>query len=232
MFYIYIIQNKLDLKIYVGQTKNPKIRWNQHKVRTKNNSSQYIHNAMRFHGIENFTFQIIEEYNLEKDVNEAEEFWIQFFQTRDSNIGYNLTNGGCGSRGFKHSQEAIVKMSKIRSDYYLDPVAVKNQSDAAFKHYQENPDTIEKIKSSLKEFYKNPEARESNSKAQLKYYLENANSGKKNSFSKKRKYSTEIIEEIKRLHNIGWKNIDLAKKFNIHPSYISGVVCGTKRKYE
>jgi group I intron endonuclease len=232
MYFIYLIQNKLDLKIYVGQTRNPKIRWNQHKVRAKNNSPQYIHNAMRFHGVDNFTFQIIEEYSLEKDVNEAEEFWIQFFQTRDSNIGYNLTSGGCGSRGFKHSKESKIKMSKIRSEYYSDPIAIQNQSAAAIKHYKENADTINKISSSLKEFYKNPEARENNSKAQLKYYLDNPDSGKKNSFSKKRKYSTEVIEEIKNLHNLGWKNIDIAKKLDIHPSYISGVICGTKRKYE
>lgn len=31
MHYIYVIQNKINNKIYVGQTINLKARWNQHK---------------------------------------------------------------------------------------------------------------------------------------------------------------------------------------------------------
>lgn len=233
MFYIYLIQNKIDYKIYVGQTKNPKIRWNQHKLKSRSNSRQYIHRAINFHGFENFTFQVIEEWESEKDINEAEEFWIEFFQTRNSDIGYNLTNGGYGSRGLKHSKESLLKMSKSHSLHYNDPTARQKQSEAAEKHYQENPYTLEKISVSLKNYFKdNPDALKVNSDAQKKYYLDNPDAGKKNSFSKKRKYSAEVIIEVRNLHDNGWTNIDIAKKFDMPSSYVSGIICGKKRKYE
>lgn len=41
---------------------------------------QAIHAAINKHGIENFSFQIIETFDMEKDALEAEMFWIAFFK--------------------------------------------------------------------------------------------------------------------------------------------------------
>jgi group I intron endonuclease len=233
MFYIYVIQNKIDLKIYVGQTNDPKIRWNRHKSMSKGKSKQYIHNAIRFHGIENFLFQTIEEFESEMDINEAEEFWIGFFQSRNREFGYNLTDGGYGSRGLKHSESSIKKMSKTHSLFYEDPIARLKQSEAAILHYQENPDTVAKISSSLKNYYKNNvDAAIINSEAVKKYYVDNVDAKKKNSLSKKKNYSSETIIEIRKLHDDGLRNIDISKKLTVPVGYISKVITGKIRNYE
>lgn len=53
MHYIYIIQNKINLKIYVGQTNNIKTRWNSHKSaarRQDKHDFSYIHRAINKYG--------------------------------------------------------------------------------------------------------------------------------------------------------------------------------------
>lgn len=42
-------------------------------------------------GVENFTFEIIEECAPE-ELNEREKFWIDYFDTKT--FGYNVTAGG------------------------------------------------------------------------------------------------------------------------------------------
>jgi group I intron endonuclease len=95
MHYIYVIQNKLNLKLYIGQTNNPNYRWQKHKHHAAvGDRNQPIYLALRKYGSDNFTFQIIEEHLLLDDCNEAEEFWIEFFQSRKKEFGYNIAFGG------------------------------------------------------------------------------------------------------------------------------------------
>ena len=104
MYYIYTIQNKINLKIYVGLSKDYKRRWAKHKYSAhcvdlgkktiKDSNIQIIHCAMAKHGIDNFEFQIIEEFETLDEVCEAEDFWVEFFNSRNREFGYNLARGG------------------------------------------------------------------------------------------------------------------------------------------
>lgn len=84
---IYKITNLLNGKIYIGQSINPENRWKQHQY-----SDSIIGNAIRKYGIENFSFEIIED-NIE-NYNEREIFWINFYNSDNKKFGYNLTSGG------------------------------------------------------------------------------------------------------------------------------------------
>lgn len=68
MGYIYMIQNKINKKAYVGQTRRkPQDRWKEHINIAKSNNSESkgishtIHRAIRKYGVENFDFCILEE---------------------------------------------------------------------------------------------------------------------------------------------------------------------------
>jgi group I intron endonuclease len=99
---IYIHQNKNNLKIYVGYSSNVKERWRQTKLRAKQLNfvgyDEPFYKAIRRDGWNNFTHQIIEEFDNPSDALEAEQFWIEFFRSNrlkyGKNYGYNLTNGG------------------------------------------------------------------------------------------------------------------------------------------
>lgn len=129
MHYIYVIQNRKDLKIYIGQTKYPQRRWRQHRNSAKRckrgiigSSTILISRAMAKHDVDNFEFQIIEECSVD-EINDAERFWISFFGTQHRRKGYNLSPGGdspgCGpdhpnygkpapNRLFTYGQEQII----------------------------------------------------------------------------------------------------------------------------
>lgn len=95
MIGIYKITNIINGKCYIGQSVNIHKRWNNHKSACYNTNAHeynyYLYRAMRKYGIENFTFEIIEECSQEL-LDEREIFWISYY---DSYVnGYNETEGG------------------------------------------------------------------------------------------------------------------------------------------
>jgi group I intron endonuclease len=102
MFHIYIIQNKLNDKLYVGKTSNLGRRWGEHIKTASGGKEKYgrnfraIHTAINKYGKDSFYFFGIEEFDDEIEAYEAEEFWISYFESYRKDIGYNETMGGRG----------------------------------------------------------------------------------------------------------------------------------------
>lgn len=135
MFYIYLIQNKINNKIYIGQTNNPKRRWAQHSSPSHFRRLQSpLYSAFIKYGVNNFTFSILEEHETLDAVNDAEEFFIGTFGSQNRDIGYNLQNGG-GNKIF--TQETKLKMSLAKLG--------KPSKRVNFKHTQETKNLISKI---------------------------------------------------------------------------------------
>lgn len=87
---IYKITNIENQMCYVGQAANIADRWRQHIKRgigaeapTKNK----LYPAMAKYGVENFTFEIIEECNRTM-LNDREDYWQDYFHAKD--FGYSI----------------------------------------------------------------------------------------------------------------------------------------------
>jgi len=112
---IYLLTNTIDKKQYIGfTTKSLEFRFEQHKSAARNGVKSYLYNAIRFHGIDNFTSEII--YMSEDDnycLKKAEVILIADYNTKKPN-GYNMTNGGEGTLGrtYNHSESTKQKISK------------------------------------------------------------------------------------------------------------------------
>jgi group I intron endonuclease len=139
--YIYILQNLVNLKIYVGQTNNPIRRKSGHKKDAFVALLQRpLYKSIRKHGWKNFKFQIVEEID-ELDCDEAEIFWIQFFRSCDMNYGYNLDGGGRKNKIISNetkkkksiaSKKNYNEETKIRlANSKKTPEALKNASNAS-----------------------------------------------------------------------------------------------------
>ena len=105
MIGIYKIQNLINGKVYIGQIINIERRFHQHKYDDSQNS--VIHRTIKKYGIENFSFEVIEECNY-KDLDEREIFWIKYYNSSNKNNGYNLTLGG--QRGQKYDYAQIFSL--------------------------------------------------------------------------------------------------------------------------
>ena len=91
---IYRITNLRTQECYIGQATDLKTRLTQHcrgSLGIQTIADQKIHHEMAKEGIENWTFEVLEECE-KANLSSREKYWIQFYQ---SNIfGYNKTSGG------------------------------------------------------------------------------------------------------------------------------------------
>ena len=90
---IYKITNIDNQMCYVGQAANIADRWKQHCKRgvgAEDWTQNKLYPAMYSLGVENFTFEIIEECDRDK-LNEREKYWTQYFHAQD--FGYSIRSG-------------------------------------------------------------------------------------------------------------------------------------------
>lgn len=97
MIGIYKIENLVNGKIYIGQAVNIQRRIREHKLVSRYNNpknSEYnfaLSRAIRKYGLNNFSFDIIEECKQE-ELDDKERYWIKYYNSY--NDGYNETIGG------------------------------------------------------------------------------------------------------------------------------------------
>lgn len=111
MIGIYKIENLINHKVYIGQSRNISKRWKNHRYLANSGQDTYLYRAMNKYGIENFQFTVIEQCSIEQ-LDEREKYWIKYFQSNDREKGYNLTSGGEGNDSLKLSKEDIFQIHK------------------------------------------------------------------------------------------------------------------------
>ena len=87
---IYKITNIKNQKCYVGQAANLAERWRQHIKRgigAEAPTRNKLYPAMLEYGVENFTFEIVEECSRDQ-LNEREDYWQQYFGAQE--FGYSI----------------------------------------------------------------------------------------------------------------------------------------------
>ncbi len=86
---IYKITNKINHKIYIGQSITPEQRFLAHCYKHEKYKS-LINEAIQKYGKENFLFEIIGWF---EDYNEKEKYYIQYYHSL-APYGYNIAKGG------------------------------------------------------------------------------------------------------------------------------------------
>lgn len=103
---IYKIINRINGKIYIGQSIDIYRRWKEESHFYKCND--YLRNAFNKYGLENFDFEILEECSIE-ELDEKEIYYISLYRSNEHKFGYNLTSGGSHCN---FTDKAKAKMSK------------------------------------------------------------------------------------------------------------------------
>lgn len=115
MIGIYKITKKSNGKSYIGQSNDIDRRIHEHQYKTDLAIDQAIHK----YGVDAFTYETIEECELDK-LDEREKYWIAQYNTYKG-FGYNCNAGGGDSRGENNGRTKLTNedVAYIRECYDL-----------------------------------------------------------------------------------------------------------------
>lgn len=117
---IYKYQNKLNGKVYIGQSTDIEHRYGQHlydaACKDESRRKTGVDFAIAKYGINNFAFEIIEECPIE-ELDEREKYWIKYYNSYEN--GYNRNSGGSVIRGEEHGMAILTEQQvwEIRDLY-------------------------------------------------------------------------------------------------------------------
>jgi|APSaa5957512535_1039671.scaffolds.fasta_scaffold48525_2 group I intron endonuclease len=108
---IYIITNKENNKVYVGQTiqSNPKMRWYAHLADARRGKKTYLYDSIRKYGKESFNWEVIDTAKNLDELNEKEAQWLAHY--RQKTVVYNNREAGNNKT---HSPESIERMRQAQ----------------------------------------------------------------------------------------------------------------------
>lgn len=93
MYYVYLHNNILNNKKYIGITKQPpEYRWGINGINYK--SSPYFYSAIQKYGWDNFEHIVLYKGLTKEEACQKEIELIQKYQTQDKQYGYNIMGGG------------------------------------------------------------------------------------------------------------------------------------------
>lgn len=120
---IYMIRNKSNGKVYIGQSVDIYLRWKSHKKNLQKGCHRNIHlqNAWNKYGEDNFEFLIIEECN-EDRLTKQEQYWIDFYGGLNSTDNYNKRDAGSiGHLSVEHKHKiSLGNKGKIHSAEWVN----------------------------------------------------------------------------------------------------------------
>jgi len=136
---IYVARNRVNGKMYVGQTvRFTKRKW-EHKTRPWKETRSLLFKAIHKYGEELIDFTIVQKCFDRATLNAAESWWIDSLNTVHPN-GYNSRRAGdyrpsnlaqMPRRGWEHTEESKAKMSSSRKGRSLPDAHKKHIADSA-----------------------------------------------------------------------------------------------------
>ena len=118
---VYKATNTVNNKVYIGATtrtlnKRRKDHLSRARFSAKNaryRTCWYFHEAIQTYGADKFTWEVLCEVDNTKELYKKEIEYIALYQAFGPG-GYNLSIGGKGNAGYKHSKETVERMRNRR----------------------------------------------------------------------------------------------------------------------
>ena len=141
---IYVIKNLLNGKMYIGSSKNFYERYKGHCSLLGRNVhfNSHLQSSFSKYGKENFEFSCIEEIKAEdfesiedfdKELITKEEYYINFYETTNREIGYNARAKCDTNLGLKWSEESKKRFSEKKKG-----IPLSENAQIKLKEYRES----------------------------------------------------------------------------------------------
>ena len=143
---IYSILNRITNEIYIGSAIDYIGRWASHKNLLLSNKhyNTKLQNSWNFYGKDNFIFEIV-EYVSDRNNLIREQYYLDnlLFAFKNDNrfhqLGFNTLRKAGNSLGYKHTKEAIEKMTGKNNPMYGKSVWIgKQHTDESKKLISDN----------------------------------------------------------------------------------------------
>ena len=218
--YIYKITNLINNKVYIGQTKNYRSRFSEHKhelLHHKHHNSKLQEDFNRF-GLTNLKFEIIEECSTKEQALERETYWINYYGGIESDNTYNKCDLSGNNKEYKHNQSIaqlgihtisdagklrISKAHKGTKISELQKIKIRNSAAKNPNFGMRNKHHTEETKQKMR-------------KAKQGMYLGENNPNYK--------YTPEFIEILRNEYNVCHNYNELSRKYNINSNTISKLI--------
>jgi group I intron endonuclease len=162
-YFIYKTINLINKKCYVG------FHATNEEYDEYFGSGIMLNNAIKKYGIQNFIRGIIEYINPD-EWQEKEQYWIKEMRSHINEWGYNLTYGGDGMLGNKHTEETKEKIKSSNKKTWKNEELRKTHSKIIKKTYENNEIAKNKLSKSAICNWKNEEYRNNFTKKMNKKY--------------------------------------------------------------
>jgi len=137
IYELYGIINKINKKIYIGQTKQGyRKRFIQHS--TPSDRSPLLKKAIKKYGKENFECELIDIANSKEEINYKEKMWIKILKTYKKENGYNLSMGGSFGNFNKETRQKMSDLKKGKLNSFYNKKHTKESKEKMSKWKKEN----------------------------------------------------------------------------------------------
>ena len=224
---VYLIKfpNK---KYYVGITTTSFEERKTNHLSHANTSNLPVHNAILKYG-KKVKWEVIDQADNWDDLTDLEIRYIKEYNSYIDDNGYNLTNGGDGTVGYKHTEENNQKNSKRRTKYFEDPLNKVKQSEANKLAHTNNPQQAKNHSKFWKDKYKDSNEREKRA-TEMKNYLSVKENLEKHSRARggKEFYVLDLDDNIVAEYLI---QAECAREMKLQPSKINNCLKGKRKTH-
>jgi group I intron endonuclease len=132
---IYMVQNKINGMVYIGQTKHTvKKRWKEHVNASSLSSPYLLHAAIAEFGRDSFEISEVAYADSQELLNQLERVFIHYHGSNMRFLGYNIQSGGFGAG--KHSEESLARSGQKNRLHNLGRKASKETRDKMSRSQQ------------------------------------------------------------------------------------------------
>lgn len=203
---IYIIKNKINDKVYIGQADFAWKRWGSHIRDSHSKPKIIIDKAIKKYGEENFWYELLE--NQVQDYDEKEKYWIKKYNSIVPN-GYNVAPGGKGVGAGTEHAAASIKSQEILLLVIEDLKKGELTFQEIAKKYKIGSSVIQGINSG-------------------QYYHDNTLTYPIREYFLSERKLKRLIYSLK--YELDKSIADIAKDFDLHTSTVSEINAGKEKR--
>lgn len=156
-YFIYKHTNKINGKVYIGQTcQKPEKRWQNGLSAYSHN--QHFYNAIKKYGWNNFEHEILLENLTQKEMEYWEDYYIEFYESRNPEKGYNIMKGGKKSpfqelwENQSFREKISQQQSELMKERLKDPKERERLKQISIKNWEDHPERKEEYSKRMKEW--------------------------------------------------------------------------------